>query len=53
MDEDMILEFECPTCGEWFREGEGLVPHVLRDHPDSRMAHQIDDALLERMLEGG
>lgn len=48
----VIRQWQCPTCESWFDEGDGLVPHVLAEHPYSAMAVAIDDMLLYRLLEG-
>jgi hypothetical protein len=50
--EQLVLEFQCSQCDTWFREGEGLVPHILTEHPFSPVAQQIDAALFDRLLKG-
>lgn len=50
--QDVIHQWQCPTCEMWFDEGDGLVPHILFEHPFSAVARDIDDMLLSGLLDG-
>ena len=53
--EYLVQLYQCDECLEWFgADGpEGIVPHVLREHPFSALAETVDAMLLERILSDG